>query len=100
MPHPLHGEKVKLDRDAREGSLYLHKTYTIEWYNKPNKKKQGGSIMRKQTAVTLLAISILLLAVVSFVLVRQIDTGTSGLFPSQNGRMPEMGMNPNMGMGG
>lgn len=56
--------------------------------------------MRKQTAVTLLAISILLLAVVSFVLVRQIDTGTSGLFPSQSGRMPEMGMNPNMGMGG
>lgn len=56
--------------------------------------------MKKQAAAILLGISVLLLAVVSFILFRQIDTGGSGFFPGQSGGMPGMGMNPHMNGGG
>lgn len=48
--------------------------------------------MKKQATTIFLGISLLLLAVVSFIFFRQIDTGSSGLFSNQGGRMPGMGM--------
>ena len=63
-------------------------------------ENQGGSIMKKPVISIILGISLLLLAIVSVLLFRQISTQSPNPFTNQDNGTPQMGMNPNMGMGG
>lgn len=56
--------------------------------------------MKKRVISIVLGIFLLLLAVVSVLLFRQISTQSPNPFTNQENGTPQMGMNPNMDMGG